>query len=268
MASEDNYSITEGTHNYVIQNYMAPNEIASDKLYCHTFSATTAQVTASFNGGRFFGIYSATARWTTGGRPLFQMSHVNALTNANMYAFVCSFSCLTGQYTRTSASWRLGPCGEQGCRRHVGFLGHQLLDRGRHPREALFDTIYDANQPSVAKELGPVILETKLRYLAHFGTGGSTRRYFEMYNLFGDPAMSFPGNCSQTGTLVLDKPKYACSDNATIRVLDCGPNVNPNVADTITVTIASTSESAGESVLLTETNPTRPFSWARSHEHD
>ena len=257
MASEDNYSITEGTHNYVIQNYMAPNEIASDKLYCHTFSATTAQVTASFNGGRFFGIYSghgAVNYWADG--PLFQVSHVNALTNTNMYAFVCSFSCLTGQYTTDECfmeTWvraaNKGAAAAWGSSVTSYWTEDDILEK------RLFDTIYDANQPSVAKELGPVILETKLRYLAHFGTGGSTRRYFEMYNLFGDPAMSFPGNCSQTGTLVLDKPKYACSDNATLRVLDCGPNVNPNVADTITVTIASTSEATGESVLLTETNP-------------
>ena len=38
MAGDDNYSITEGTHNYVINNYMIPNEYEYDRLYEVTYA--------------------------------------------------------------------------------------------------------------------------------------------------------------------------------------------------------------------------------------
>jgi hypothetical protein len=50
MASQDNYSVSEGTHNYVIDNYMTPNGFTSDKLYCATYNATTQQVRDAFRG--------------------------------------------------------------------------------------------------------------------------------------------------------------------------------------------------------------------------
>ena len=258
MASNDNYTVSEGTHNWVISTYMVPNEIVSDKLYCHTYNATTTQVTAAFNNGRFFGIYSghgAVDYWADG--PVFHQSDVNALVNANKYAFVCSFSCLTGQYTAAECfmeTWvraaNKGAAAAWGSSVTSYWTEDDILEK------KLFDVIYDANQPSVAKELGPVILETKLRYLAHFGSGGSTRRYFEMYNLFGDPALAFPGNCSETGTLAVDRRRYACESTVALRVQDCGLNVNPNGIDTVIVTVASTSNPAGIDVTLTETTPT------------
>ena len=58
--------------------------------------------------------------------------------------------------------------------------------------------------------------------------------------------------CSHAGTLTLDRTKYACAAQATLRVVDCDLNTSDTVVDTVSVTIASTSEPAGETVLLTE----------------
>ncbi|HEX7343711.1 MAG TPA: C25 family cysteine peptidase, partial [bacterium] len=49
MASNDNYTISEGTHNYVIANYLDPDGYRSTRLYCHTYGATTQQVTDNIN---------------------------------------------------------------------------------------------------------------------------------------------------------------------------------------------------------------------------
>jgi hypothetical protein len=100
MASEDNYAITEGTHNYVISNYVDPAGYTFDRLYCHTYNATTQQVSAAFNEGRGLGIYSghgAATSWADG--PQFTQANVNALTNLGMYPFVQSYACYTGMYT-------------------------------------------------------------------------------------------------------------------------------------------------------------------------
>jgi hypothetical protein len=257
MASEDHYTVSEGTHNYVIENYMVPNDIVCNKLYCHTFGAVPAQTTAAFNDGRFFGIYSghgAETYWADG--PVYYQSDVNALTNANMYAYVCSFACLTGNFTVDECfmeTW--ARAANKGAAVVMGSTIESYWTEDDVLERRLFDTIYDANQPEVAKQIGPVLLETKMRYLAEMGSGATTRRYFEMYNILGDPSLGYPGNCSDVGTIILDSAKYACESTAAIRVLDCGPNTNPDAVDTVTITITSTSEPAGESVLLTETSP-------------
>ncbi len=59
--------------------------------------------------------------------------------------------------------------------------------------------------------------------------------------------------CSSQGTIALDQAKYLCSDTAAVGVIDCDLNTNNNVIETVTVNVSSTSEPAGESVLLTET---------------
>ena len=58
LASRDNRRISEGTHNYVIDNYLDPNNYTSDRLYTATYSATTQDVYASLNEGRGLVIYS------------------------------------------------------------------------------------------------------------------------------------------------------------------------------------------------------------------
>jgi hypothetical protein len=136
MASQDNYPVSEGTHNYVIDNYMTPNGFTSDKLYCHTYNATTQQVRDSFNDGRIFGIYSGhggTYSWADG--PPFSQSDVEALERRAVslrlqlrlhHRHVHRHGVLHGD---------LDPATGQGRRDDLRLIGQQLLDRGRHPGE-------------------------------------------------------------------------------------------------------------------------------------
>jgi len=256
MASEDNYTVSEGTHNWVINNYMIPNEIASDKLYCHTYHATTQQVRDSFNGGRFFGIYSghgSETSWADG--PPFSQTDVRNLTNLNMYPFVCSFACLTGNFTLEECfteTWI-----RQANKAALAIYGSSVTSYWTEDdvlEKRLFDSIYDENDP-VPPEVGPVWNDTMLRYLAQMGNNSTTRRYFEMYNLMGDPSLRFPGHCSEAGVIQLDAQVYNCTDLVTIAVTDCGPNTNPNVVEQISVAVDSTSEVGVEQAVLIETGP-------------
>jgi hypothetical protein len=61
--------------------------------------------------------------------------------------------------------------------------------------------------------------------------------------------------CSDAGVATLDRGKYGCASTAVITVNDCGLNINGNQIETVTVTINSTSEPAGEAVVLTELGP-------------
>ena len=51
-----------------------------------------------------------------------------------------------------------------------------------------FDAIYDG-EDEVEARFGPVFNEARMRYLSQMGSGSTTRRYFEMYNLMGDPSL-------------------------------------------------------------------------------
>jgi hypothetical protein len=256
MASVDNYEVSEGTHNYVINTHLEPAEYTCDKLYQVTYGATSQDVRDSFNDGRFFGIFSGhgdTYYWADG--PPFYQSDVTALTNENMYSLVMSFACITGTYTVDECfceTWILAP--SKGA---VGIWGSSVNSYWTEDdvlEKRWFDSIFDADD-DVPSEFGPTFNDTRMRYLAQMGGDSTTRRYFEMYNLLGDPSLRYPGSCSDAGTVVLDRVKYACESTAEIVVSDCGLNLDDAVVETVEVTIASDSEPSGETVVLIETSP-------------
>lgn len=187
MASEDNYTVSEGTHEYCIANYMEPNNFESLKLYSHTYNATTQQTRDAFNSGRIFGIYSghgSETSWADG--PPFSQSDVNGLTNQNLYPFVCSFACVTGTYTLTECfceTWILAP--NKGAAAIWGSSVNSYWTEDDVLQRTLFSVLYD----DYLRELGPAFNQTRVRYATQMGSGATTRRYFEMYNLFGDPAL-------------------------------------------------------------------------------
>ncbi len=255
MASVDNYNISEGTHNYVIDNYMDPNGYEVDKLYQVTHGATTQDVINSYNDGRFYGIYSGhggSTSWADG--PPLSAGQVEALTNENKYAFICSFACSTGDYAAYDEcfmeTWVLAAnagLASWGSSVSSYWTEDDILEK------RLFDAIFD-NTDDVKTEAGPIYNEARVRYLEHFGSDSTTRRYFEMYNLMGDPALPLPSACSDAGEISLDRAKYPCEGTASIEVADCGLNLNDNEIDTVVVTIESDSELGGESVTLSETD--------------
>ena len=64
---------------------------------------------------------------------------------------------------------------------------------------------------------------------------------------------AFLATCTSDGRISLDRVKYACADQAGIRVVDCDLNTSDTVIETVDVTIDSTTEPGGEIVTLTET---------------
>jgi hypothetical protein len=229
MASSDNYTVSEGTHNWCINNYMTPLGYTSDKLYCHTYSATPQQVRNAFNNGRFFGIYSghgAETYWADG--PVFYPADVNGLTNQNMYAFVCSFSCLTGSFTTAECfmeTWSRAV--HKGAAVAFGSSVTSYWTEDDILQKVLFDAIFDANSPQPTR-VGPVVIDAKMRYLGHFGSGGSTRRYFEMYNTFGDPSFPFGGP---------DVPPHGMQASPGGAFASSGPHGGPFTPNSVTYTL-------------------------------
>lgn len=187
MASNDNYGISEGTHNYVIDNYLAPNGYTYDKLYCHTYSATTQQVRNAFNAGRGLGIYSghgSTTSWADG--PPFSQSDVRGLTNAELYPFVASHACVTGQFTVSECfaeTWLRVP--EKGSITFWSSSDNTFWDEDDILEKKMFSAWWDDDLEMVSGMTNKALYSL----WQHYGGGGSSQYYLEAYNVMGDPSL-------------------------------------------------------------------------------
>jgi hypothetical protein len=187
MASNDNYAVSEGTHNYVISTYLLPHNYTCDKLYSHTYSATTSQVSAALNDGRSLAIYSghgSETSWADG--PPFSQSNINALTNDGFYPFVCSHACLTNQFTVSECfgeTWLRAP--HKGSFAFWGATDYSYWDEDDTLEKNMFKAWWDDNIETIGG-----MTNMGLYYLyQYYSGGGLTKYYFEEYNLLGDSSV-------------------------------------------------------------------------------
>ncbi len=188
MASTDNYEISEGTHNYVIDNYLDPNNYTCDKLYTYTYGATTQQVRDALNDGRSLAIFSGhgyTYGWGDG--PAFDQGDVQGLTNEGMYPFVCSHSCLTGEFDVAECfgeTWLREP--DKAGLAFWGSSTYTMWDEDDILEKKMFSAWWDDNIGFIGG-----MTDMALYYLyQHYGGGGFTQYYFEGYNILGDPSVN------------------------------------------------------------------------------
>jgi hypothetical protein len=188
MASTDNYWISEGTHNYVIDNYLEPNGYVCDKLYTFTYGATTQQVKDALNDGRSLAIFSghgSTYGWGDG--PPFDQNDIRGLTNGDMYPFVCSHSCLTGEFDVSECfgeTW-LREAEKAG----LAFWGsstYTLWDEDDILEKEMFSAWWDDD----IEFIGGMTDKALYDLYQHYGGGGYSRYYFEAYNILGDPSVN------------------------------------------------------------------------------
>ncbi len=239
MASQDNYAITEGTHNWTINTYMLSNDFTSDKLYCHTYSATAAQTTAAFNTGRLFGIYSghgSEVSWADG--PAFSQANVNALNNVGMYPVVCSFACLTGDLEQNECfaeTW------QRGANNAAVVMWASSVTSYWDEDDILQKKLFVAYFDDALHQFGMTTWQAKQYYLLYWGAAGDTRRYFEQYNYFGDPTLEVAQYRSATGALLLEPAVITTAMTLRVTVADLDLT-NASAQDVVLTTSAGDHE--------------------------
>ncbi len=186
MASTDNSYITEGTHNYVIDNYFVPDGYDNLKLYTDTYNATTQQLIDALNDNKIFAIYSGhggTTSWADG--PPLSQSQVNGLTNT-VFPFVYSFACITGQYEYAECFGETWIRTDNGGSAFYGSSVNSYWDED----DVLERKIFEAMFVDEVTQITPMFDLGKIYLVNHFGSMTSTMiRYLEMYNLMGDPSL-------------------------------------------------------------------------------
>jgi hypothetical protein len=185
IASSDNYSISEGSHNYCISNYTDPLGYTADKLYSHTYGASAADVITAVNQGESMLTFSGHGSQTSWGDMAFGSSDFSQLTNEGMFPGVLSHACLTGDYGT-------GTCWAETWTRTAGrgglwFFGSvpstywgedDILEKGE------FDYFLGQDIPWTKCFLNGGLLSV----YSYYSGGGLTQYYFEGYTLFGDPS--------------------------------------------------------------------------------
>jgi hypothetical protein len=187
LASTDNHQVSEGTHNYVIDTYLIPNNYTCDKIYSYYPGNTTQKVINALNDGRSLCIYSGhggTDYWADG--PVFYQSDVNGLTNDGMYPFVCSHACLTNQFTESECfgeTWVRAP--QKGGIAFWGATTYSYWDEDDILERSMFKAWWDDNLASIG-----LMTNKGLLYLyEHYSGGGMSQYYFEEYNVLGDSSV-------------------------------------------------------------------------------
>jgi hypothetical protein len=186
MASTDNHAITEGTHNYVINNYFQPNNYTNLKLYTYTYGATTAQLIAALNDNQMFAIYSghgSTTSWADG--PVLSQSQVRALTNT-VFPFVYSFACITGDYAYSECFGETWLRTTTGGTSFYGSSVNSYWDEDDVLEKVLIKSMFVDGITKVT----PMFDKAKIYFVNHYGSiTPMVLRYLEMYNLMGDPSL-------------------------------------------------------------------------------
>jgi hypothetical protein len=206
MASTDNWDVSEGTHNYVIDTYLIPNNYTCDKLYTHTYGATTQSVRDALNNGRSLAVYSGhggTDYWADG--PVFHQSDVNGLTNDGMYPLVCSHACITGTFSSPECfgeTWLRAP--NKAGLAFWGASDNTYWDEDDLLEKSMFKAWWEDNLENIGG-----MTNMGLYYLYQFyGGGGMSQYYFEAYNVLGDSSVKIWRGQSNVNTppVIPEKP--------------------------------------------------------------
>lgn len=185
IASSDNSSVSEGTHNYCITNYMDPRGYTSHKVYPSQGGNAAAAVTV-INDGISFLTFSGHGSTTSWGDMSFGQSDFNQMTNDGMFPGVLSHACITGDYsvgTCWAETWTRTP--ERGGLYFWGSVPSSYWDEDDIQQKGEYEAF-----------LGNDILWPKgfmnqglSAVYAYYSGGGRTQYYYEGYTLFGDPSV-------------------------------------------------------------------------------
>ncbi len=191
----DQYTVAEGSHNYVINTYTQPEDYTGifpnnpqpggDRLYCITHNATSGDIQTSLNEGRWAAIYSGHGGHT-GWEMGYGSGNVQSLTNFGMFPFVASHACVTGDFAQTEVygeTWVLQD--NKGALAFWGSSDSSYWGEDDVLERATFDALFaEGNTPTVGAMTDAGLAAVQTAYPS------SARYYWETYNILGDPALA------------------------------------------------------------------------------
>jgi hypothetical protein len=186
-ADSSHHGKAENTHKYVMAK-LRPSGCECDSYYSYYHSGTP--VATALNNGRAWVAYSGHGSEQGWGDGLtFHSDDVRALSNNDMIPFVQSYACLCGSFSSSSypecfsETWiRVG---RKGGIASIASSVQSFWEQDDTLERRVFDCMFDSGRVWVMGGIN----KAKIRLFEQLGSGGYTRRYFEMYNCMGDGAI-------------------------------------------------------------------------------
>lgn len=186
MASNDGsyHQLAEGTQNFAASKLRAL-PMTVDSLYYYYNTGTP--VIDAVNSGRSIMLYTGHGTETSWSGPTLSQSSINALNNADMNPLIFSFACLTGDFAHGTECF-----GETWLKNSTGagaFVGSSVTSLW-YEDDIMERSLINAITDSTRRDLGYLLEMSKRGVYAAYGGAGYSKRYFEMYNILGDPSMN------------------------------------------------------------------------------
>lgn len=219
IATCDNYTVAEGTHNYVINTYTQPKgytgmfpsnpQAGGDKIYCVTNSGNADNIRNAANDGRWAIIYSGHGSETgwADGDVSFSQTDVRNLTDNGFFPFVASHACVTNSFNQTEAygeTWVLQA--GKGALVFWGASHNSYWDEDDVLERRMFDSLFAEGDvhPDVWTMTDYGLTQVEADYPS------SAQYYYEAYNIMGEssvkvflepegPAISLEATPAQVG---------------------------------------------------------------------
>ena len=210
IASSDNSSVSEGTHNFCIDTYLAPLSYTWDKIYPAS-GGTASQAVTSINGGISMLTFSGHGSATSWADMSFGLSSFNTLTNGSMLPGVLSHACNTGDYGTSTAwceTWTRTP--GRGGLWFWGCVPSSYWDEDDYQERGEYDYFLGQNITWSMGFLNGGLMTVFVQYSG----GGRTMYYYEGYNLMGDPSVQM----AVWGTVGIEEQHGGTLQNTSILV--------------------------------------------------
>ena len=229
LATGDSSANAEHTQDAIIAQYLDPAGFTSTRVYADQ-GGDTNDVIAALNAGSLFCAYighSSNGSWW---EPAFYVSHIQALTNQDLYGLALAFSCSSAGF-----DWWYAEClGEVWIREAnkggAAFIGTTtLLPVGSdmwEPSRRLEHYFFNAMLNEDTWRVGPA-WHAALHSLwidPDYGPSHEdTRDHFELFAILGDPALILPHEAAIPGDIDKDSD-VDLADFALLANCLTGPN--------------------------------------------
>ena len=197
LATNDQWELAEGTHNYAIDtytsqkgyegNFPAARQVGGDKLYAITNRAENSDVMNSITKGRSIINYSGHGANTYWDAPRVDQGDVSSLDKTtSSLPFVISNACVTADYRVDESFAETWQRSEWGAIAYWGSMDSSYWDEDDILEKRMYDGIFTLSK----KNFGEITDHALSELWKHYGGKNRSAYYWETYHVFGDPSIN------------------------------------------------------------------------------
>lgn len=239
LATNDRYTVAEGTHNYAIDTYtkkagyvgIFPKaaQAGGDQLYAITHRVSDEKVQEALGLGRTIIDYSGHGANTFWDAPRVDQQDVRNLKSTSL-PFVISNACITGDFRVDESFAETWQRHAEGAVMFWGSMDSSYWDEDDILERRMFDGIYAGGKEDFAQ----ITEHAQLELWKFYGGEGSSKYYRETYLMFGDPSVKLRTSYSAQYSVMGPESVTISSESLSYQVKDAAGKGIANASLVIT----------------------------------